>query len=473
MTANETIHPTAPAPEIDASCKLPLLALLVGASVWLVVGTVLALIGSLKFHLPDFLGDCPLMTYGRVAAAANDALVYGFCIPASLAVIIWIFSRLSQTVYTLPLVPVVAAHIWHLGVLVGILSILLGNSTGFTWLEFPRGGSILLFVGFILIAIPTVASFGFRLERTLYPSHWFLLAALLWFPWSYASANIFLVAMPVRGVAQAVIDLWFGNNLLFVWFSLVGLGIGFFFVPALTGRPLYSNFYAQFVFWTLILFGTWCGIPAGSPFPAWIPALSAMAGWLLMVPIIGVIIMLVKTLRGAPVTKPMGCPLGFVKLGLVAFILSAFALHVASTNQGIGRLLEFTWFGQAQVQLQIFGFLGMILCGAVYYILPRALGFEFWLPQLTRWHFWSWFIGVVLFVFPLAYAGFEQGANAYNPESALMGLRLSTMGLLLILVGSLLFAVNVLVMFLTWKIELVKTVFAAVLAPLNPAEVKP
>ena len=476
MTANETIHPTAPAPEIDASCRLPLLALLVGASVWLVVGSVLALIASIKFHDPEFLAACPLLTYGRVVAAANDALVYGFCLPAGLSVILWIFSRLSQTVYPLPLVPVIAAHLWHLGVFVGLASILLGNSTGFTWLEFPRGGSILLFVAFVLIAIPTAAAFGYRREKTLYPSHWFLLAALLWFPWSYASANIFLVAMPVRGVAQGVIDLWFGNNLLYVWFSLTGLGIAFYFLPKLTGRPLKTYYYALYVFWTLALFGTWCGIPHGSPFPAWITSLSAIASVLLIVPVIGVMVITAQTLCGSPKSAesksaPLGGPVCFIKLGLAAFVISSL-MYIATACPQISRVLEFTWFGQAQVQLQIWGFLASILFGALYYLLPLALGFAFKFPQFVRGHFFLLGLGVLLWVVPLAIGGYEQGANGYSLDASLNCLRISTLGLGLILIGNLLFALNVLALFVTWKINLVKTIFAAVTAPLKTSEVK-
>ena len=470
MIANETNHPTAGPVEIDASCRVPLLALLVGASVWLVVGTVFALIASIKFHAPDFLGGCPLMTYGRVVAAANDALVYGFCLPASLGVILWIFSRLSQTVFSLPVVPVVAAHIWHLGVFIGVLSVLLGHSTGFTWLEFPRGGSVLLIVAFVLIAVPIAATFGYRLERTLYPSHWFLLAALLWFPWIYASANIFLVSMPVRGVAQSVIDLWYGNNLLFVWFSLVGLGIAFYFLPKLTGNPLRTYFYALFVFWTLILFGTWCGIPAGSPFPAWIPSLSALAAWLLIVPVLGVLILFVKTLSGAPKMGCRGGPLCFIKWGVIAFLVSGLAWHMMFASADFARITEFTWFGQAETQLQIFGFLAMTLFGALYHILPRVLGVE---VKLMRAHCWCYILGVLLYVIPLAVAGLEQGTHAYNPEAALPGLRIATLGLTLILVGNLIFAGNILTMFLSWKVSLAKTIFTAVTAPLKGSEVNP
>jgi len=384
----------------------------------------------------------------------------------------WIFSRSSQTVFSLPMLPVVAGHLWHFGVFLGLVSVLLGHSTGFPWLEFPRGASVLLFTAFLLVAIPIVATFGYRRERGLLPAHWFLLAALLWFVWIYASGNLFLVAMPVRGVAQAVIDLWYGNNLLLVWFSLAGLGIGFYFLPHLTGRPLYSYYLALYVFGTFILFGAWCGIPAGSPFPAWIPTLSSVAAGLLIVPVLGVAVIAIKTLAGVPADGPVGGPLCHIKFGLVAFLASALML-IASACPQCGRLLEFTWFGQAQAQLQIFGFLAMILFGAVYYILPRALGFEFLFPKLPRVHFWLNVSGVILYVIPLAVGGWVQGTHAYDLAAALPALRISTTGLTLILLGNGLFALNLLAMFFTWKLALAKSIFAAVTAPLKGSEVQP
>ena len=106
--------------EVDASLRVPLFALFGGAAFWLVVGPVLALIASIKFHAPDFLADCPWLTYGRVQPAADDALLYGFCIPAGLGVLLWLFAHLGQTPLRGAIVPVVAAKLWHLGVLVGV-----------------------------------------------------------------------------------------------------------------------------------------------------------------------------------------------------------------------------------------------------------------------------------------------------------------------------------------------------------------
>jgi cytochrome c oxidase cbb3-type subunit 1 len=462
------------APPIDTSCGMPLLALFGGAALWLVIGSVLAMIASIKFHAPDFLADCPWLTYGRVQPAADNVLLYGFCIPSALGVMLWIFVRLSRTRLCLPFVSVVAANLWHLGVLVGLAGILIGDSTGFAWLEFPRGGSVLLFTAFLLTAISAVATFGQRRERELYPSHWFLLAALLWFPWIYATGNLFLVARPVRGVVQAAIDFWFANNLLFVWLGLVGLGTAFYFLPKLTGRPLQSRHLALFAFWTLILFGTWCGIPAGAPLPAWMPALSAVASSLTIIPVLAVVAIMWNTLRGSTNCEPRGGPFCFIRFGLASFVLSSLMLIVVACPQ-ISRITEFTWFGPAQTQLQLYGFFAMTMLGAIYYLLPRAGGFEWPFPKLARVHFWISMLGVLLLVVPLAIGGVAQGLKWADPNVAAVEvakatppfLRVSTTGLLLILLGNLLFALNIFGLTLVWKLALLKKAVAIVKTPVE------
>jgi len=465
------------ASRIDASCRVPLLALFGGAAVWLVVGLALSLAAIMTFHKPDMFADCPFLTYGRAQAAANDALLYGFCIPAGLGVMLWIFARLSQTELALPLVPIVAANIWHLGVLVGTVAILIGDSSGFAWLEFPRGGSVLLFAAFLLIAISAVATFGQRRERELYPSHWFLLAALFWFPWIYSTANLLLITHhPVRGAAQMAIDSWFANNLIFVWLSLVGLGTAFYFLPKLAGRPLHSNYLALFAFWTLILFGAWMGIAVSAPFPAWMPAASSAAAVLTLVPLLAVAVIAVKTVRGSEAACKGG-PLCYVKFGTTAFILSGLML-IASACPQFSRVTEFTWFGPAQTQLQILGFFTVVMCGAIYELLPRVMGFELPFPKFVRVQHWLFMLGIVLWAGSLAVGGVEQGMKLGNPQTAfadstsaaLIFLRAGTTGLLLILLGSLLFAANIFTMTLKWKLALIKTMIVFVKSPLkNPS----
>jgi cytochrome c oxidase cbb3-type subunit I len=466
--------------QIDASCRVPLLALFGGAALWLAVGLALAIVASLTFHKPDMFANCPCLTYGHAQAAANDLLLYGFCIPAGLGVMLWIFARLSQSELVLPLVPIAAANIWHLGVFIGLVAIFIGDSTGFTWLEFPRGGSVLLFAAFLLIAISAVATFGARRERELQPPHWFLLAAIFWFPWIYSTANLFLLSgHPVRGVTQAVIDWWFSDNMVFIWLALVGIGTAFYFLPKLAGRPLQNRYYTLFAFWTLILFGTWCGIPQSAPVPAWLPTLSAVAATLLLVPLFIIEMVGCRTAWGSVKSKWDNGPFCFIGSGVDFFFLSGLML-VAMACPQISRVTEFTWFGQAQIQLQILGFFSMMMFGAAYEILPRAVGFEFPFPKLARVQFWISLLGLALFILPLAIGGVAQGMKLQNPQvpfadisnSMLPFLRVSTTGQLLLLLGGLIFALNVFGLTFKWKMALLKKIYAAITAPLETAEVK-
>jgi cytochrome c oxidase cbb3-type subunit 1 len=484
---------------IDASLRVPLLALLGGAAFWLVASSVLAMIASIKFHAPDFLANCPWLTYGRVQPAADDALLYGFCIPAGLGVALWLFAQLGLAPLRGAMVPIVAAKLWHLGVLVGLVGILSGNSTGVAWLEFPRAGSVILFFAYLLLALWATMNFAGRRERALFPSHWFLVAALFWFPWIYSTANLFLVAWPVRGVVQAVIGWWFTNNLLFIWLALVGIGTAFYFLPKYAGRPLQSYYLALFTFWALILFGTWCGIPPGAPVPAWMPVLSSCAAVLTIVPVLAVAAIAWKTLRGSDATslesgvasslwleksthradptahcEPKGGPFCFIRFGLGSFLLSSLMLIAMACPQ-ISRVTEFTWFGPAQTQLQLYGFFAMTMFGAIYHLLPRAVGFGWPFPKLARLQFWLSMSGVLLFIVPLAIGGVVQGMKLNNPSIAFLDatkamlpfLRTSTVGLLFILLGNLLFALNIFAMTFIWEKSLVKKAFAVVTAPLE------
>src|SRR6266576_7351575 len=180
--------------EIDASCRLPMFALVGGAALWLVMSSVLGLIASIKFHSPNFLAGSAWLSYGRVLPASTNALVYGFAIPSGLGVGLWLLARLGQVPLAQPWLVAVAAKLWHIGVLVGLTGILDGDATDFEWLEMPRYAAVILFVAFLLIALHAIVKPHARGRRgqeedssrggdvrlaataaTLYPSQWFVL----------------------------------------------------------------------------------------------------------------------------------------------------------------------------------------------------------------------------------------------------------------------------------------------------------
>ena len=116
------------------------------------------------------------------------------------------------------------------------------------------------------------------------------------------------------------------------------------------------------------------------------------------------------------------------------------------------------------------------MCGAIYELLPRVMGFELAFPQFVRLQHWLFMLGVLLWAGSLAAGGVGQGIKLADPNAAfadstgvaLIFLRAGTTGLMLILLGALLFAVNIFAMTLKWKLALLKALRAALQAPLNP-----
>jgi cytochrome c oxidase cbb3-type subunit 1 len=314
----------------------------------------------------------------------------------------------------------------------------------------------------------------------LYPSQWYELAALLWFPWTFSTAQLLLVFGSVRGALQEVVNGWAAHNLFSLWLTPLGLATVFYFVPKLTNRPLYSRHYALFTFWSVMLLGSWCGIPGTAPVPAWIPTLSSAITVLTVLTVLTVMINLHQTLGGRYSTLKGNVTLQFIGFGIGAFAVSAL-MNILSVLPEVNRLTQLTWFTRAAFQLNTYGFFAMTLFGAIYYISPRVTGLEWPLPKLISAHFWCVAGGIALLVLPLAIGGIIEGVKLNNPalpfadimKTTKHFLRVSTIGDLLLALGNALFAANLVAMAVRYYRTHVVPVYQAVTTPLKPAEVQP
>ena len=417
------------------------MSLFFGAAFWLVVSSAFALIASIKLHAPNFMGDCPFFTYAHVHAAHLNALAYGFAAQAALGVTLWLLAQTGKTKLALPGGAAIAAKLWNLGVLIGVGSIFAGKQTGFEFLEFSQAGSVILLLAYLLLALAGLLTFAKRTASDCV-SQWFLVTALFWFPWIYLTATTLLGCMPVRGVTQAVIAWWFTNNFLFVWLGLISIGALFYFAPKFAGRPLHSRQLALFSLTLLISFGSWASIPASAPVPAWLPALSAFGAFISVIAVIAVLVNLRNTMAGCQRNECDVAGKFFCK-SVPALLLFALGNAVAACSCS-AQMLNFTWFMAALNYLLLYGFVGMVLLGAIYYIAPRVAGVEYCCTSPIKAHFWLAAIGTAVLVIALALAGKRQGellnqsnvAFADVTHGAMKFFRMSTLGDCLILVGS-------------------------------------
>jgi cytochrome c oxidase cbb3-type subunit 1 len=414
--------------EIDASCRVPLLFFFVSALLWLLAGTALALVASIKLHEPGFLAGWDFLTFGRVRPAHLNAVIYGWASQTGIGVTLWLMCRLCRVPFVAPALTTAAALFWNLGLTLGIGGILAGDSTAIEWLEMPKYATPILFAAYAMIAVWGVITFRLRRERHLYVTQWYLLGALLWFPWLYATAQIMLLLEPVRGTVQSAVNWWFAHNVLGLWFTPIGLGSIYYFIPKVIGRPIHSYYLSVLGFWSLALFYNWNGLHhlIGGPLPAWMITISIVASVMMLIPVTTVAINHHFTMRGHFAKLRHSPTLRFVVVGAVCYTLTSLQ-GVANSLRSYSEIVHFTHHTIAHAHLGVYGFFTMVMFGAMYYILPRITGREWPSMGLISLHFWGCFLGLILYVAPLSFGGILQGLGMNDPAKPFMDVVTATL----------------------------------------------
>ena len=401
---------------IDASTRVPVLMFYASAIIWLLIGTLMAGFVSFKLHAPDMLSGISYLTWGRMRPAHMNVMVYGWASMAGMGTAIWLMARLCRTTLRHPLLLVAGAGFWNLGVLLGVGGILWGDSTGYQWLEFPPYAAIVLFVAYTLIISWAVLMFRFRRSDQIYITQWYLIGAFLWFPWLYAAAQLMLFVVPVQGVMQAAVGWWYANNLLFLWFGAIGLGVAYYMIPKVIGRPVYSYQLATIGFWTYALFSSWTGMQrlVDGPFPAWMITASIAATILTIIPVATVGLNHHMTMQGYFPLLRYSPTLRFTVFGAMSYTVFSL-LGVLLSLRSVARYANFSQTSIAYSHLGLYAFFTMVIFGSMYYIVPRLVGREWRYGSLIKLHFWASVYGIGLMTLMLLVGGFLQGANIDNP----------------------------------------------------------
>ena len=437
--------------EIDFSIRSASLFFTVSAVLWLLLGTVFALIAAIKMHNPEFLAGFEAATFGRVRSAHLNAVGLGWGNNAIYALCLWIMARLCRSPIRHGGLLLIAGVFWNLGLSLGIFGILRGDLTSVEWLEIPAYATPLLAVSYILIGIWGVIAFRFRRGDHVYVSQWYFLAALFWFPWLYVVAVLMILWAPAQGVVQAVVNWWFGHNALGLWYTPMALGAAYYLIPKVLGRPIYSYYLSVLGFWSLALFYNWAGIHhlIGGPVPAWLVSAGIVASIMMVVPVVVVGINHHLSVVGLHREGWRSPTIRFVVFGAINYTLVSL-IGSAMSLRDVNLVTHFTHFTVGHAHHGVYSFFTMIMFGGLYYMMPRMLHREWPSAKLIHIHFWATAIGSLLMVFALQIGGWFQGLQMNNPEIPFLEVMRNTLPWLqarsisgvLITVGHIAFAVN-------------------------------
>lgn len=397
---------------IDRSLRHPVMFFLTSGAAWLAVSILLAIIASIKVHYPGFADGCSWLDYGRVFPAHINTLIYGWGFQAAFGVLIWLLARMSGQECRAAGTILTAGHVWNLAVLAGTAGIFLGAGTGMSWMEFPVFVWPGLLLSYVAIVIWSFIQFRICCGGRTQVSQWYLLAAMIWFPWIYVTANGLLNCASGHPVMAAAINAWFKSGLMFLFFIPVALGTSYYVAPKVTGRPVPSNSLAWLGFWSLAVVAPWAGMQklAGAPIPLFLPYVGAAATALLAVPLATASMNILRVIFVPEERLPKSPALHFTVAGLISvFLLAVAAIALNLPNLSL-RLTQFSISGYGFEILAVYGCFSFIMFGAIYFIVPRITCREWVSSRLINMHFFFSAYGIVAIAFGALFGGFIQGS---------------------------------------------------------------
>ncbi|WP_435104109.1 cbb3-type cytochrome c oxidase subunit I [Arhodomonas sp. AD133] len=402
----------------DRSTRVPVLTFLGSAVMWLVVGSLYGVLASLKMHWPELLADTPALTFGRVRPMHLNAVAYGWAAMAGIGVAIWLIPRLFKTPLVGGRYATVGALIWNVAMAAGLVALGAGYSDGMEWLEIPWQIDLLFVLGGALCAVPLLLTVRHRRVEHLYVTSWYLMAALVWFPLLFTVANL-PGAFP--GVSGATVNWWFAHNVLGLWVTPIGIGVAYYMIPKILGRPILSYRLSLLGFWALALFYSQVGLHhlVGGPVPTWAVTLSIVQSVMMAIPVITVAINHHGTMWGHFHRLKDSPTLRFVWLGSLGYTVSSLQGSMEALRS-VNLVTHFTHYTVGHAHLGFYGFLSFVLFGAVYFIVPRLADWEWPSRRLISVHFWLTAAGITVYFVALTMGGWLQGLAMLDADTPFM-----------------------------------------------------
>ncbi|MER1968821.1 cbb3-type cytochrome c oxidase subunit I [Castellaniella sp. GW247-6E4] len=434
--------------EADHSTAFVVFTFLCCAVVWLVLASTFGLISSIKLHDPEFLTQYAWLTFGRTRTLHLNMVAYGWAPMAAFGVAIWTLPRLLKTHLYGGRFAILGCMLWNAGLIAGLGSIAAGINDGLEWLEIPWQVSILIVLGGALIALPLVFTLQNRKVEHLYVSIWYMGAALFWFPVLYLVGKIPGVHF---GVEQATMNWWFGHNVLGLYYTPIALASVYYFLPKIIGRPIQSYNLSLIGFWALAFFYGQVGGHhlVGGPVPHWLITLSIVQSMMMIVPVLAFSVNQHLTMRGNFRTMYYSPTLRFIVLGAMMYTLSSVQGSFEALRS-ISTVAHFTHFTVAHAHLGLYAFFSLVMFGAMYFVMPRVMSWEWPHPKLIILHFWLVVVGFAIYFVTLSIGGWLQGLAMLDASRPFMDsvlvtipyLEGRTLGGAIMTLGHLVFAVH-------------------------------
>jgi cytochrome c oxidase cbb3-type subunit I/II len=437
---------------------------------WGIVGMLVGIILALQLADPVFNLGLEWTSFGRLRPLHTNAVIFAFAGNGIFAAVYYSSQRLLKARMFSDRLSRIHFWGWQMIILSAAITLPLGFTQGREYSELEWPIDIAITIIWVVFAVNFFGTLARRRERHLYVALWFYIATIIAIAILHIFNNLWIVAGPMKsysiyaGVQDAFMEWWYGHNAVAFFLTTPFLGLMYYFLPKAAGRPVFSYKLSILHFWSLVFIYIWAG-PHHlhyTALPEWAATLGMLFSVMLWMPSWGGMLNGLLTLRGAwnrVATDPI---LKFFVVGITFYGMSTFEGPLMSIK-AVNSLSHYTDWTIAHVHAGALGWVGFMIYGMVYWLVPRLYQAEVAKPKWVNLHFWMATIGIVLYIVAIYAAGLTQGLmwRAFTEQGTLEYpdfLRTVTelipmywirvLGGALYFVGAVLGAVN---MYLTWK----------------------
>jgi len=286
---------------------------LISGSIWFVIGTTIGLIMSHELTLPDLFAGIPQLVFSRLRPAHVNMMLFGFLSTTFFGAWYFLVPRLCATNLRTERFANLLLLCWNMAVLGGTIALLMGDTQGKEYSEYPwyiDWPIEVLLICNIGIIYGTIAR---RTQPKMYVSLWYIGGTVLWIAMIYAIGNVlwhpFTTTLPdgqvqysgsLIGLDDAMWNWFYGHNVFGLYITTGGIGIVYYLVPKMVKQPVYSHLMSLIGFWAIVLLYA----PTGqhhllqAPLPNWIKVYAIIGSVGLVVPVFSQSTNIFMTMRG-------------------------------------------------------------------------------------------------------------------------------------------------------------------------------
>lgn len=348
------------------------------------------------------------LNFGRLRAMHVNILIFGWLSMTYAGGMLYITRRLTDAPLYSPRLAKLALVLWNLLLAGAVVTLLLGVNQGREYAEMGWLLDLLFLLVVMLLGVNVWGTVARRQEPKLYVSLWNFMAATLILIPVYALGNkVWDPSGAYTGMNDNIINFFYVHNLFNAWFTTGGIGLAFYLLPRLSGKPLYSHGLALWGLWSV-----WTGQhhQLWSPAPDWLEILTVVFSILAIVPTSAFMWNFFKTMEGRWRRVGQDVALRFFVVGAIFWGFTCIQ-GIAQSLRSFSLFVHFTNWVVGHSHLAFVGDYSFWAFALVYLVVPELVGRRIYSRRLAEWHFWLTVVGLTLFMVSLWLAGLIQGQH--------------------------------------------------------------